>query len=54
MSESAGPIVSTLSKLSDKMREMIRRDVIETVRGMFPEDPVRLAGEVIAGAGTKR
>ena len=54
MSESAGPIVSLLSKLSEKKRETIRKDVIETVRDMFPEGPVRLTGEVIVGTGTKR
>jgi ubiquinone/menaquinone biosynthesis C-methylase UbiE len=53
MRESAGPIVSILSKLSDKKRETIRKNVLETVNSMFPAGPVRLFGEVIVGTGTK-
>jgi ubiquinone/menaquinone biosynthesis C-methylase UbiE len=53
MSQSAGPIVSALSKLSREQKEAIRGDVLEKVHGMFPAGPVRLTGEVIIGTGTK-
>ena len=51
--ETAGPIVLLLSKMSPEKKKAVREDLIQTLRGMFPSGPVRLGGEAIVGTGTK-
>ena len=51
--ETAGPIVLLLSKMSPEKKKAVRDDLIQTLRGMFPSGPVRLGGEAIIGTGTK-
>ena len=40
--ETAGPIVLLLSKMSPEKKKAVREDLIQTLRGMFPSGPVRL------------
>jgi ubiquinone/menaquinone biosynthesis C-methylase UbiE len=51
--ETAGPIVLLLSKMSPEKKKAVREDLIQTLRGMFPSGPVRLGGEAIVGTGTR-
>ncbi len=51
--ETAGPIVLLLSKMSPEKKKAVREDLIQSLRGMFPSGPVRLGGEAIIGTGTK-
>ncbi|HEV2120372.1 MAG TPA: class I SAM-dependent methyltransferase [Candidatus Bathyarchaeia archaeon] len=51
--ETAGPIVLLLSKMSPEKKKDVREELVQTLRGMFPSGPVRLGGEAIVGTGTK-
>ncbi len=53
MTESAGPLVALMAKMPVEKRNMIRDDVVQTLRNMFPTGSVRLGGEAIVGTGTK-
>ncbi len=51
--ETAGPIVLLLSKMSPEKKKMVQEELVQTLREKFPSGPVRLGGEAIVGTGTK-
>ncbi len=53
ISEVAGPLILLFFKLPEEKKQVIRNDVIESVRRMFPKGSIKLTGEVIVGTGTK-
>ncbi len=53
ISETGGPLILLLSKLSAEKRQAIKDDVIETLRHLFPVGPIKLTGELIVGTGTR-
>jgi SAM-dependent methyltransferase len=51
--ETAGPIVQLLSTMAPEKKKVVREELVQTLRGMFPSGPVSLGGEAILGTGTK-
>ena len=49
----SGPISREIGKLTEETKEILRRDLIETVTGGDPEGPVRMKGYAILAVGTK-
>lgn len=50
--QGSGRLASVLSSLPEETRQAIGRDLVQTLRAMFPEGPVTLSSEVLVAAGT--